>query len=98
MNETDKAWLAGLLSGLGTIYVAKNSVHLVVKSTNRIDMLERACSIMGSNLNECKINRKEGWKTTISGEKLKRVIKQLWPYLTNDRRREYVEALQKAAN
>jgi hypothetical protein len=52
-KQDETAWLGGLLSGLGTIYVANSSVHLVLKTTAREDMLELACTSMGSHMNPC---------------------------------------------
>lgn len=80
------------------MYVHENTVKLVLKTSRNEDMIERAADILGVNMNRCTINRKPGVRITIQGEKLRRAMKMVWPYLMNDRRREYVEAVKSAAD
>lgn len=97
MEENEKIWLAGLLAGTGTIYATSNGVVcLVVKSVKNEDMIERVATLAGVNMVNCKVNRKPAVRATIQGEKLRVLIKQLWPYLDNSRRRDYVSAVKKA--
>ena len=96
-NEKDMIWLAGLLAGTGTIYATQQGVVcLVVKSVKNEDMIERVATLAGVNMVGCKINRKPGVRATIQGEKLRGLMKQVWPHLDNSRRRDYFEAVKKA--
>lgn len=97
MDENEKVWLAGLLAGTGTIYATRQGVVcLVVKSIKNVDMIERVATMAGVNMVNCKMNRKPAVRATIQGEKLRSLFKQIWPYLDNSRRRDYVTAVRKA--
>lgn len=96
-NEEDLIWLSGVLAGTGTIYATSHGVVcLVVKSVRNQGMIERVATLAGVSMVACKMNRKPAVRATIQGEKLRLLMKELWPQLDVGRKREYFEAVRKA--
>lgn len=86
----DWAWCAGFLCALGTFTLHEGRPLLIVKSSRDRDSVARFASVIHANANRCMINGKPGLRVTVSGERLHKVMKAVWPNLTRTRKLDYV--------
>lgn len=107
MEETDKAWLGGILSFGGNFLtraiISKKragrelSDRLEFYSRKHEEALVRATSIIGVPMKD---RMRGGVRTpgfTLWGDDLKAVMLTIWPYLTKERQKEWV-AVRRASN
>lgn len=99
-RETDLAWAAGLLSGLGTFTTFRSNhskstsaermaARLTLKSTHHTQALQRWADLMGVKAHPSRQNQVWGLKITISGAPLHKIMHALWDNLEAERKKEY---------
>lgn len=105
MTELDIAWFAGLYEGEGCLgyYVDKrgySSVRLYIESTDE-DVIARLYTMWGgrvweSNYPSKPSHYKSSWRWGISNRAdVRRIIKEIYPYLGQRRREKCDEVLSK---
>lgn len=106
MSPTDIAWLAGIIEGEGCINIerkrgrASASILLRLAMTDR-DVVERAASILGSEVREAKPAKshyKRVYTTCIFGGDAAAWIADLWDYFGGRRRAKGIDALTAYCN
>lgn len=90
MNELEKAWVGGYLSGTGSFQVWRRSdgsstIRLVVKSTRYEGPIQLLAKIIDKRMTNYRINGKLGYAVTVQGEALSAIMAQLEGYLATDR-------------
>jgi hypothetical protein len=104
VSETELAWAAGFFDGEGSTMVARCKpkaveyyyFRLSVGQTNpeTLERFQRAVGGMGaiSGPRLRKDGRKPFWQWQLTGQKGIEVMEQLWPYLSEEKRNQYVRA------
>lgn len=100
LKKTDKAWIAGIIDGEGSLSLPKHQSKVQVGNTD-FGMLERLKELCGGkiyNSGRKKYNKRHKpckfW-VLYKKEKVKKFLKEIYPYLVCKSKREKAEELLK---
>jgi len=103
-RETDLAWAAGFIDGEGTFYFKDSgsfgsSIILRVGQCEPTTLRRLQATFGGKVYGPYKpsspLSKKVRYEFRLNGTKLRGVIKELWPYLSGPKRKQYNEAVAK---
>lgn len=105
MSEADIAWLAGLLEGEGSFFMAGDDVYqypTIVVSMTDLDVIERVARLFGVSVYPQKLdkrypNGKRAYRTQTTGHKAARLMELLLPWM-GDRRAAKIKELLNQSN
>jgi|SRR6478609_2866061 len=92
--DVDEAWMAGMMDGMGTFFVRQGASCYVLKSTFRIEAIQRFADLAGLNVHK---GHRGGIKVQVQGDRLHELMKRLWPGLSRQRKAEYAIIRRKAS-
>ena len=96
-NNEALIWAAGFISGLGGFQIISNNNTNVIRYQGSTLVYREGMFLladaMGVNVSEVTVKsgnkEKTSYKISCSGKPLHKAMTRFWPYLTNQRKREY---------
>lgn len=97
LTPLEEAWLAGLLEGEGCFTHRGPYIQVFYASTDR-DVVERACTLLGSNLGEQRryvAHHSPVYRTSVSGERAVALLSAIRPWM-GERRGAKIDSILEA--